>query len=95
MAQSSAATSSPLPAPPLPSRRSARLAQFLALAHHIAALIHRGGVRDIQEEIRFADAVDGREPFAERDACKVALIPEWSKQREAGRAATADVAAAG
>jgi hypothetical protein len=38
---------------------------------------------DIQEEILFAEAVDGREPFTERDVRKIALIAEWSKQREA------------
>jgi hypothetical protein len=103
------------PAPPEPTRRPARLAQLLALAHHIEGLIKKGAVQDradvarrlgftrgrvtqildltllapdIQEEILFAEAVDGREPYTERDARKVALIPEWSKQREAWQAAT-------
>ena len=110
------------PAPPAPTRRPARLAQLLALAHHIEGLIQKGKVRDradvarrlgltrgritqildltllapdIQEEILFAEAVDGREPFTERDARKVALVPEWAKQREVWRAATVGAAAAG
>jgi ParB-like chromosome segregation protein Spo0J len=112
----------PPPATPPPARRPAKLAQLLALAHHIEALIKKGAVRDradvarrlgftrsritqildltllapdIQEEILFAEAVDGREPFTERDARKIALIPEWWKQRDAWRAATAGTATDG
>jgi ParB-like chromosome segregation protein Spo0J len=43
---------------------------------------------DIQEEILFAEAVDGREPFTERDARLAARHPAWSKQREVWRAMT-------
>jgi hypothetical protein len=115
-----ALTFEPPPAPEAPTRRPARLAQLLALAHHIEGLIQKGKVRDradvarrlgltrgritqildltllapdIQEQILFAEAVDGREPYTERDARRVALIPEWAKQREAWRAATGDAPA--
>jgi hypothetical protein len=43
---------------------------------------------DIQEEVLSAEAIDGREPFTERDARRVALVAEWPKQREAWRAVT-------
>ena len=44
---------------------------------------------DIQEEILFAEAVEGREPFSERDARKVLRAWDWPTQRVTWRAVRA------
>ena len=38
---------------------------------------------DIQEEVLHLEAVDGREPLAERDLHKIARRPAWAEQRAA------------
>lgn len=43
---------------------------------------------DIQEEILFAEAVDGREPIRESDARAAARHLDWSTQRAVWRART-------
>lgn len=103
----------PAAPPTLPVvRRPAKLAQLLALAHHLERLIQRRTVADraeiaarlgisrarvtqildltllapdIQEEILFAEAVDGVEPFAEASARKAAREVDWRAQRQVWR----------
>src|SRR5262245_11018526 len=48
------------PPPPPPIRRPAKLAQLLALAHHIEALIHKGAVRDRADVARRLGLTRGR-----------------------------------
>ena len=40
---------------------------------------------DIQEEVLHIEAIDGREPLAERDLHKIARRPAWAEQRAAWR----------
>jgi len=88
-------------------RQPSRVARVLALAHHVAAAIEAGDVRDqaslaralgftrarisqlldltllapdIQEQVLFLEAVDGREPMPERALRRLATLP-WNEQR--------------
>lgn len=107
-AQRIALSTTPPPPARAPTRRPAKLAQLLALAHHIEALIAAGDVHhradaacrmgltraritqlldltllapDLQESILFAEAVEGIEPFGEREAREVLRLRSWAEQR--------------